>query len=55
MENLKKQSENTNEINYLENKTYIKYLNNIEAELKLPKDTLQSVCLAESAGKLYSK
>ncbi|HRX63549.1 MAG TPA: transglycosylase SLT domain-containing protein [Candidatus Absconditabacterales bacterium] len=53
MEELRKASEAPNSINYLENTTYLKYLNNIEAELGLPKDTLQSVCLAESAGYLY--
>jgi|GEM_PF-4736273 len=33
MEELRKASEAPNSINYLENTTYLKYLNNIEAEL----------------------
>lgn len=49
---IKSQSPNT--IDYLKNTTYLKYLNNIESELSLPKDTLQSVCFAESTWKLYS-
>jgi hypothetical protein len=48
LENLQQESETPTSKNYLQNKTYLKYLNTIESELKLPKDTLQSVCLAES-------
>jgi len=53
LENLQQESETPTSKNYLQNKTYLKYLNTIESELKLPKDTLQSVCLAESGWFLY--
>ena len=54
MENLVEQSKNVNNINYLENSTYKKYLNIIERDLNLPKYTLECVCYQESMWKLYS-
>jgi hypothetical protein len=46
-------SKEPNNVNYLEENVYKKYLNHIEASLNLPKNTLQSVCYKESEGKLY--
>ena len=54
MEDLVEQSKNINNINYLENSTYKKYLNIIERDLNLPKYTLECVCYQESMWKLYS-
>ena len=54
MQNLVEQSKTPNNINYLENPTYKKYLNVIERDLKLPKHALECVCKQESQWKLYN-
>ena len=54
MQDLVEKSQNINNINYLENNTYKKYLNIIERDLNLPKYTLECVCYQESMWKLYS-
>ena len=53
LQNLVKQSKTPNNINYLENATYKKYLNIIERDLKLPKYILECVCSQESRWYLY--
>ena len=54
MQSLVEQSKVPNTINYLENATYKKYLNVIEANLWLPKYSLECVCATESKWKLYN-
>ncbi len=53
LQKLLQDSQNPNNINYLDNNTYKKYLNIIESKLNLPKSTLESICLQESGWKLY--
>jgi hypothetical protein len=55
MQDLIEKSQNVNDIKYLENSTYKKYLNIIERDLNLPKYTLECVCYQESKGLLYKK
>ena len=54
METLVEQSKTSNNINYLENQTYKKYLNIIEHDFGLPKYALECVCYQESKWILYS-
>ena len=54
MNTLVSQSQSPNEINYLENATYKKYLNVIERDLNLPRYALECVCDKESQWKLYN-
>lgn len=53
MQDLIEKSQNLNDIKYLENPTYKKYLNIIERDLNLPKYTLECVCYQESKWLLY--
>lgn len=54
MQNLLEQSKTPNKLNYLENKTYKKYLNIVERNLNLPKYSLECVCFQESTWYLYN-
>jgi hypothetical protein len=48
MNTLVSQSQSPNELHYLENATYKKYLNVIERDLNLPRYALECVCDKES-------
>ena len=51
---LVEQSKTPNNIDYLNNSTYVKYLNNIEHDFGLPMHSLECLCYAESGWKLYN-